>query len=183
MNHNFQIQILLGTILGGSSLIKPPKGVNYCVSMRSNNKEWLEYKMVEMCDFFDNLNLKKYGNTYRCNSSCHPKITELYEKLYENNKRSIKMSILDTLTDTGLATWFLDGGSKTGRNKKNAYINTTKFGEEGTQTILRYFQEIGMDCTVNHDKSRLKVLFSVDGTKVFLKTIAHRFPNFMFHRI
>jgi len=66
-----------------------------------------------------------------------------------------------------LATWFSDGGSKTGRNKKNAYINTTKFGEEGTQTILRYFQEIGMDCTVNHDKNRLKVLFSVDGTGVF----------------
>lgn len=183
MNHNFQLQILIGTVFGGSSLIKPPKGINYCVSMRSNNKKWLEYKMLEMSDFFDNFNLKKYGNTYRCSSSCHPKITELHDKIYQNGKRNVTMNVLDTLTDTGLATWFLDGGSKTGRGKKNAYINTTKFGEEGTQIILKYFQEVGMDCTINHDKNRLKILFSVDGTEVFLKTIAHRFPTFMYHRI
>ena len=183
MIHNFQEQVLVGTVLGGSSLVKPPKGINYYLSMRGQNKDWLHYKMLEMYDFFPEAKFHKYGNTYRCNSCCSNKITDFYLTLYENNKRKISMDMLDRLTDTGLAVWFLDSGSKTGRSKKNAYINTTRFGKEGTDVILKYFNEIGMPCNINHDNSRLKILFTVEGTEVFFKTVAHRFPTFMYHRI
>lgn len=181
--YNFEDQILIGTVLGGSSLVKPPKGINYYLSMRSQNIQWLEYKMLEMHSFFSNIKFHKYGNTYRCNSCCNSRITNFYKDLYQGKKRKIKMETLDRLTDTGLAVWFLDSGSKTGRSKKNAYINTTKFGIEGSEIILKYFNEIGMPCNINHDSNRLKVLFTVKGTEVFLKTIAHRFPTFMYHRI
>ena len=93
------------------------------------------------------------------------------------------MEILDSLHDISIAIWFLESGSKTGRDKKNAYINTTKFGETGTKTILQYFNEVGMECNINRDGKRWKVLFSVNGTIHFLKTIAHRFPNFMYARL
>jgi hypothetical protein len=93
------------------------------------------------------------------------------------------MQILDILQDTGLAVWFLDGGSKTGRSKKNAYINTTKFGKEGTKIILQYFNEVAMTCHMNKDNNRYKVLFTVKGTMCLLKTIAHRFPNFTYDRL
>ena len=39
------ISVLIGTILGGSSLAKPPRGKNYYLSMRSQNKQWLQYKI------------------------------------------------------------------------------------------------------------------------------------------
>jgi hypothetical protein len=181
--YNFEDQVLIGTVLGGSSLVKPPKGKNYYLSMRSQNSEWLEYKMLEMPSFFTNVKFHKYGNTHRCNSCCHQKLTYFYNELYENKKRKIKMETLDLLTDTALAVWFLDSGSKTGRSKKNAYINTTKFGSEGSETILKYFNEIGIPCNINYDGDRLKVLFTVKGTEIFLKTTAHRFPTFMYHRI
>jgi hypothetical protein len=183
MNHNFQTQVMIGSVLGGSSLVKPPKGINYYLTMRSQSKNWLVYKMTEMYSFFPDPKMNLYGKTHRCNSCCHEKITDLYNQLYEGGKRRIRMEILDTLTDTGIAIWFLDTGGKTGRSKKNAYINTTKFGIEGSQTIMQYFNEIGMCCNINHDVNRLKILFSVEGTNVFLKTIAHRFPTFMYHRI
>jgi hypothetical protein len=183
MNHNFQIQVMIGSVLGGCSLVKPPKGTNYYLTMRSQLKDWLVYKMAEMHDFFTDPKLYKYDKTYRCNSCCHPNITSLYEQLYETGKRRITMQTLDTLTDTGLAVWFLDSGGKTGRSKKNAYINTTKFGISGSEIIMQYFNEIGMKCNINHDGKRLKILFSVDGTEAFLKTTAHRFPTFMYHRI
>lgn len=174
---------MIGTILGGSSLVKPPKGVNYYLSMRSQNEMWLKYKVAEMSDYFKDTNLRKYGSTFRCNSACMEELTEMKEMLYEGNRRKIKMDILDRMTDTGLAVWYLDSGSKTGRGKKNAYINTTKFGEDGTKIILQYFNEVGMECNINHDGTRLKVLFTVDGTVNLLKTIAHRFPTFMYHRV
>lgn len=183
MISSFQSQVLLGTVLGGSSLVKPPKGTNYYLSMRGQNENWLFYKMAEMQNYFPEIKAHKYGNTFRCNSSCSPKITDLYQKLYHNNKRKIEMSILDTLTDTGIAVWFLDSGGKTGRGKKNAYINTTKFDTEGTEIIMRYFNELDVSCNVNHDGKRLKVLFTVKGTESLFKIIAHRFPTFMYYRI
>lgn len=183
MFNTFESQILIGTVLGGSSLTKPPKGQNYYLSMRSQNKDWLTYKMLEMKKFFPKIKLYKYNKTYRCNSCCHKIITDLYDFLYDNNQRKIKMEILDILMDIGIAIWFLDSGGKTGRNKKNAYINTTKFNKEGSKIILKYFQEIGMPCNINHDGKRLKILFSVKGTETLLKTIAHRFPNFMINKI
>lgn len=181
--YDFQRQVLIGTILGGSSLVKPPKGVNYYLSMRGQNDKWLEYKMAELSDYFKEPKLRKYGNTYRCNSSCSEELTEYRELLYEGHERKVKMEILDGLTDTGLAVWYLDSGSKTGRNRKNAYINTTKFGEEGTEIVRRYFCEVGMECRVNRDGKRIKVLFTVEGTVDLLKTIAHRFPTFMYDRV
>lgn len=184
MYHNFQTQVLVGTVLGGSSLVKPPKGINYYLSMRSQNNRWLEYKMAEMHDFFkEPAKLHQYGKTYRCNSCCSERITNLRQDLYEKGKRKIRMEVLDTLTDTGIAVWFLDSGGKTGRSKKNAYINTTKFGEEGSKIVMQYFCEIGMPCNINHDGNRLKILFSVEGSLCLLKTIAHRFPTFMHHRV
>lgn len=183
MAYNFQKQILVGTVLGGSSLVKPPKGVNYYLSMRGQNEKWLFYKMAEMSDFFSNTKCHKYGSTFRCNSCCHVKITDTYNELYKNGKRFISMNILDLLTDTALAVWYLDSGSKTGRGKKNAYINTTKYGEKGSNIIKNYFNEIGIKCNINHDGKRLKVLFSVSGTDILFKTIAHRFPTFMFDKI
>ena len=139
--------------------------------------------MAEMESYFAEPKLHQYGKTYRCNSCCIEAITKFREELYEDGKRKIKMSILDRLTDTGIAVWFLDSGGKTGRSKKNAYINTTKFGEDGSKIVMQYFQEIGMPCNINRDGSRFKVLFSVDGTDILLKTIAHRFPTFMYDRI
>ena len=183
MLYDFEHQILVGTILGGSSLVRPPKGKNYYLSMRSKSDLWLRYKMSEMPSFFKSTKLHRYGPTNRCNSSCCKTLTEIHEILYNENERKISMDVLDSLHDIALAIWYLDGGSKTGRGRKNAYINTTKFGMEGTKTVLRYFNEIGMPCNLNRDGNRLKILFSVKGTEQFFKVTAHRFPTFMYHRL
>ena len=93
------------------------------------------------------------------------------------------MEVLDSLRDIALAVWYLDGGSRTGRGRKNAYINTTKFGEKGTQTIMQYFSEIDLPCNLNRDGKRIKVLFGVESTISFFKIIAHQFPVFMQDRL
>jgi hypothetical protein len=178
-----QDQVLIGTILGGSSLVKPPKGINYYLSMRSQNELWLEYKMQQMSDLFSSPKINWYNNTFRCNSSCSEKLTVYYNEMYDGNRRKITMSLLDKLKDIGIAVWFLESGSKTGRNRKNAYINTTKFGEDGTKIVHQYFNEVDLECNVNRDGKRIKVLFTVEGTLNLFRVIAHEFPKFMLHRI
>ena len=183
MIYDFEHQVLIGTILGGSSLAKPPRGKNYYLSMRSQNDTWLKYKMAEMSTYFKNPIVHHYSGTYRCNSSCSDSLTEIKDTLYDGTKRTINMNVLDSLRDIALAIWFLDGGSKTGRDRKNAYLNTTRFGKDGTKIVLDYFNSLGMTCNINRDADRYKILFTVEGTSCFLKIIAHRFPTFMYNRL
>lgn len=164
-------------------MVRPPRGKNYYLSMRGKNEQWLKYKMGWMPDFFSNAVVHKYNNTFRCNSSCSVTLTDLKEYLYDGNQRKVTESVLDSLRDVALLVWFLDGGSKTGRGKKNAYLNTTKIGMAGTKLALNYFEIVQMPCNLNRDGDRLKVLFSVDGTVKFLKTFAYLCPQFMYHRL
>lgn len=139
--------------------------------------------MAELSTYFKKPVVHQYSGTCRCNSSCSGTLTEIKDILYDGNKRQISMNVLDSLRDVALAIWFLDGGSKTGRDRKNAYLNTTRFGEAGTEIVLDYFNSLDMTCNINRDADRFKVLFTVDGTLTLLKIIAHRFPTFMYDRL
>lgn len=183
MEFNFEHQVLIGTILGGASLVKPAAGRNYHLSMRSHNLLWLEYKMALMPNFFPETVIHQYGVTFRCNSTCSETLTRLHDVMYCGEKRTVSMEILDSLRDIALAIWFLDRGGKGGRGRKNAYINTTKFGEIGTITIRDYFHLIDCYCQVNCSGSRRKVLFSLAGTEKFFRTVAHHFPKFMWAKM
>jgi hypothetical protein len=181
---SWQDQILIGTVLGGSSLVKPPKGKNCYLSMRDKNDIWLQYKMEAMSNYFKDPKLHNYGFSYRCNSSCCSKLTDLRNVLYKDGKRSISIEVLDPLQAVGLAIWYLDGGGKTGRGKKNAYLSTTKFGKNGSEVIREYFGFCGLNSKVNiSGKDRWRVLFDVKSTQKFFQITAEHFPKFMWHRI
>ena len=183
--YDWQDQIVVGTVLGGASLVKPPKGNNCYLSMRGKEDKWLMHKMLQLPKYFDpEQKLCTYGTSFRCNSKCSPKLTALRSVLYSGNKRTISLEVLEPLKDIGLAVWFIDGGSKTGRNRKNAYFNTTKYGEAGTHIIHQYFSLCCLDCTINKNgKDRWRILFDVYSTERLFKTIANHFPTFMWNRL
>jgi len=179
-----QKQIVTGTVLGGSSLYKQSKGRNYFLSMRSKDPVWLWYKIAILQSYFTSDKLTQQNVTYRCCSICHEDFTDLYHLLYKDDKRHLTEEILNKITATGLMTWWLEGGGWAGRGKKNAYLNTTMLGEEGTNLVQRYFSEYyGIKCNVNKNKNRRKVLLSVQGTLKFWKTVEDKFPNFYITRI
>ena len=176
-------QVLLGTILGGSSLVKPPKGNHCYLSMRDGNEQWLLHKAHYLPTIFPQPRPRKYGSTYRLASPCLEDLTRLKAKLFDGNQRVISMDILDSFKADGLATWWLEAGSLTGRKRKNAYICTTKLRETGTAIVRRYFHEIDMPCNVNREGPRQKIVFSVKGSEKFIETIRPQIPDFMVHRL
>ena len=185
---SWQDQILIGTVLAGSSIVKPPKGKNCYLSMRDKNSKWLQYKMETMTDYFKTTKLHRYSNSYRCNSACCPRLTELRKVLYHENERAVVFEILDPMQSVGLAIWYVDGGGKTGRGKKNVYLNTTKFGEKGSNTVCEYFQTLFNPrwggCSVNRNgNNRWRVLLDVNASFKFLSIIANDLPTFMFHKL
>lgn len=180
---DWQEQIIIGTVLGGSSLTKPPKGKNYYLSMRSKEELWLRFKMEHLYSYYKEYDLHNYNGTFRANTSCLPKLTMLKNRLYDNNGRNIKNDILDLLMDIGIAIWYLDGGGRTGRGKKNAYLNVTKFGDDGAKIVMDYFDSLDMFCSINKSKTRIRILFTVKGTERLFKLIAPLFPVFMYYRL
>lgn len=139
--------------------------------------------MAELTHVFPKPRLYQSGTSFRCNSACDSCLTELRELLYLESERTIDMDLLDRLRDIGIVMWYLDGGGKTGRNKKNAYLNTTKYKQEGSEIISQFFNEVNCHCSINKNKNRLRVVFSVQGTESFFKIIAPLFPQFMFDRL
>lgn len=180
---DWQEQIIIGTVLGGSSLTKPPKGKNYYLSMRSKEEMWLKYKVAQLSRYYKDIDLQNYGGTFRANTPCLPKLTDLHHRLYDEDGRDMKEDVLDLLMDIGIAIWYLDGGGRTGRGKKNAYLNATKFGDAGAKLVMEYFSSLDMPCSINKSKTRIRVLFTVKGTQELFKLIAHHFPTFQYYRL
>jgi len=65
---DWQEQIIIGTVLGGSSLTKPPKGKNYYLSMRSKEELWLRFKMGHLQSYYKEFDLQSYNGTFRANT-------------------------------------------------------------------------------------------------------------------
>lgn len=175
---DWQRQIVLGTVLGGSSIVKPARGRNCYLFMRSMNRNWLAYKALELQSFASQRPFTEEGNTNRWHSNCFPVFNEFRELLYVGSVKTVNTEVLDKLRDIGLAVWYCDCGKL--KNGK-AMIHTQKFGKEGTKMIVKYFNELGIECDIYVDKkSKSHYLAMTDsGSEQFFKTVAHRMPSFM----
>lgn len=182
LKHN-QKQVLYGTILGGSSIIKPDRGKNCYLAMRDRDHDWLMYKTEELAEFFkmDANVIKKDKNTYRCYSIAYPVFNSLYDKFYDDGKKVLTRDMLESLhlTDIAWMVWFVDAGRK---SKRKAYLRTHKFGEEGTKAIAEYFNSLDCDCAPHLCRGRYEIVFSNKGAYELLDTIVHRMPKFVFDR-
>lgn len=173
-----QKMVLYGTILGGSSIIKPARGKNCYLAMRDCNINWLSYKTNELKQLFkiDDMLIKKDKSTHRCYSIAYPVFNELYDLFYENGKKVIRNQLLDELNDVAWMVWFVDAGRKT---KRKAYLRTHKFGKEGTEAICNYFNSVSTECTIRESQGKHELIFSNAGSHRLLKTIVHRIPKFL----
>lgn len=177
---DWQNQIILGTILGGSTIVKPPKGLNCYLFMRSSDTEWLKYKAVELTDFASQQPLTQDGNTLRWHSNCFPVFNDYRDLFYNGKDKTVSMKTLDGLRDMALAIWYGDCGRI---HKGCAIINTCKFREKGTKTITQYFNEIDIDAEMFIERGNHRVRLSKSGTEKFLMTIGHCLPDSMYAKL
>lgn len=177
---DWQKQIVMGTILGGSSLVKPKKGRNCYLFMRSKNKEWLTYKSQELKRFSSQRPFTEEGNTLRWHSNCFPIFNEFRELFYKDDNKIVTMDILDQLRDIGLATWFGDCGKI---KKTYAFLNTHKFEESGSILIVKYFNEVGIESKIATERGNYRVAFTKAGSEKFIATIGDNLPEFMYKKL
>ncbi len=174
---DWQRQIIIGTILGGSSLVKPKRGRNCYLFMRSSDKAWLNYKATELGALASQRPFTNESNTLRWHSNCYPIFTEYYQIFYGSGKKEVKMENLDYLRDIGLAIWYGDCGKL---KWSKIILNTSRFGEEGNEIICNYLKEAGIgESEVVKERKCLRIVLSETATQKFLGVVAHRLPDFM----
>lgn len=174
-------QIILGTVLGGSSLVKPKKGRNCYLFMRSVDKDWLSYKAFELANLSSQRPFTQEGNTLRWHSNCYPVFTEFYDLFYKDGVKTVSMEILDPLKDIGMAIWYGDCG----KLKRNQLIlNTNKFGQSGNEVIVEYFKQAGIgDAEIVRERKYLRIVLSEQAAEKFLLIVSNRLPDFMHQKL
>ena len=174
-------QIILGTVLGGSSLVKPKKGRNCYLFMRSVDHDWLSYKAFELAALSSQRPFTEEGNTLRWHSNCYPVFTDSYNLFYKNKVKTISMDVLDPLKDIGLAIWYGDCGKL---KKDCVLLNTNKFKESGNEVIVEYFKQAGIGETeIIKERKYSRIMFSKKASDKFLMLVAHRLPDFMHQKL
>lgn len=169
---------IIGTILGGSSLVKPAKGKNCYLSMRGKNLLWMEHK-ASILAVLAGPHAFLSEKTYRWHSLCYPLFNVLYEQFYKNGKRHLKLSSLERLQDHTWAIWFGDCGEY---HDGIVTLNTHVWGKKGTQVIQEYLGYCGCDGKIFCDRGCYRLKLNEEGSATFMKDASKQLPAFMLRR-
>lgn len=172
-----ETQVLTGTILGGSSIVKPTRGRNCYLSMRSKDALWLKWKATELSKFasVDPYTEDKNG-TMRWHSLCYPIFNEFREEFYKDKKRRLKLENIEGLVDIGLMTWWCDTGKM---QDGQAVFNTHIWGEEGSEIVMEYFKLLDWKAEVYKERKSYRVKLDREATVKMLGVIQPHMPHFI----
>ena len=170
-----QRQIIIGTILGGSSIVKPKNGQNCYLSMRGKNTKWLEYKAINL-DSLSSYEPFTVEKTNRWHSFCLPAFNEFKNKFYQDNTRKLKLKELELLWDIALTIWYGDSGKYI---NNQVIFNTNIWGESGSKIFIKYFKLIDYNSTILKERGHCRVQLDEESSVKFLKLIAPQLPEFM----
>jgi hypothetical protein len=130
--------IIIGTILGGSSIVRPKKGKNCYLSMRNKDLDWLKFKANELINLATKEPITS-EKTYRWHSICYPLFNEFESMFYKEKNRNLTVDVLNLLQDDSIAVWYKDCGSVV---KDCIILNTHIWGQDGTEKIMEYFDSL-----------------------------------------
>ena len=175
---NRQRNIIIGTILGGSSVVKPSKGRNCYLSMRSKNIDWLRWKATELRALAtqDPITVEK---TNRWHSICYPIFNELREAFYTDKKRHLEDDALDLLQDSAMGVWFGDCGRY---ENERIVLNTHVWGEDGSKLVVEYFAKLDWKSEVFTERKNFRVRLDEKSSEDFLRITMPQMPHFFFNQ-
>lgn len=157
---NYQRSVLIGTVLGDSTLKIDKKSheANFSFSHSPSQKELGDTKAEIFSEIKSSYYLKippphkKTGKVYPCwcfSSRQHPVLTHYYKMFYVNGVKSINDEILDLFDEISLSYLFMDDGSRT---TSGYVISTQSFREEEIDLLRNKMLEMGLETTRTKQK-------------------------------
>ena len=167
-----QHNIIMGTILGGSSIVLPKNGKNCYLSMRGKEANWLEYKALEL----SNLSSKEPFTievTNRWHSSCYPVFAQYKTDFYRNNERRLKIDVLNLMKDISLAVWFGDTGKY---ENGHVILNTHIWGKNNNKILIKYFTNITYHADTYEENGSYRIRLDKESSQLFMELVVPHLP-------
>jgi hypothetical protein len=167
---SIQKEFILGSLLGDSSVTR--KNLNYRMAINHGWKqeEYIKHKKEILGDLSQSNIIKTFskGHNHKIwikgqfvdkfikdyhgfilSSKVHPYFTELREKLYPNDKKTISKWWLDQITERSLAYWVMDdGGANHSDNSYTMQISTYCYTYD-EHLLLKDFLKSKFDIDIN----------------------------------
>jgi hypothetical protein len=148
-----QKSLIFGSTLGDGSIILSQRRKNayFKVDHCEKQKDYLFWKRSVLGSLVNTIrkNIDKRQNSimYSFNTISHKDLNLLRDLLYKDNIKVIKPEIETYLNDLSLAIWFMDDGTKSGKN--NYRIATDCFSEEENYILTNIlYQKFNIKPTV-----------------------------------
>jgi len=173
---NKEKQVILGTLLGNSSIIKPKKSKNPHFQMRESISKkglWIRCKAHELQRFSRPKSFVQDKDSYRWNSISCPCWNEYYELCYKDGEKNITETWLDQLQDYGIACWFMDKGEL---HKNMASIRVSRLTKESVDAIKNYFEILNIQAEIKKFGGSKIIAFKETNLLKFMKIFSHRLP-------
>ena len=184
-----EIQAIMGTCLGDSSLILPNKrSRNYrlCATHGLVQKEWVKHKSSIINRFgvsIKNIVNGGYGDySTRMWTRCLPCLTKIANTIYNGRRKQISKEWLNSIGDIGLAWWFCDDGSNSG-NRMSFTLHTEGFNKKDNEIIKRWFDKQGLNCLVSINRKYYYILFNVKSSLKIKNIIQPYVPKCMQYKL
>lgn len=143
-------QVLLGTVIGDTTLIKNTLTESTHGSMMHGvkQKEYIEWKYSKLKRFINSVKFssnfhkirKVMEYRYRCDITSNKCLDYFYYLFYDKDKKkNLNVEVINLLEPLGLAVWFMDDGSKT--NSGGYYLHTNCFSKENQEQIIKVLEE------------------------------------------
>jgi hypothetical protein len=165
-------QIVMGTILGGSSIIQSSGGKNFYLSMRGRNEKWLRYKAMELNALSSDTPFTN-DSTHRWHSMCYPLFGKLHADFYDGKARQLREEKLDYLKDIAFAIWYGDAGEF---YKGRIVMNTHIWGETGSKLIVKYFGYLGWNSEIIKQRGCCRVRLDEESSNSLYSLVEPQLP-------
>jgi len=174
-----QCQIVLGTLLGTGSIIRPKAGKNAYLQMRqrkSGDVDWLRCKAEELSNLARPHPFVEDKDSWHWASIANPVWNRYQELCYAGGQKAVTWEWLDPLRDRGHAVWFLDKGTY---DDQRVVLKTAWFGEKGNHVIQKYFRLCGYECEIQVNRGVRRLVFTEKSSEEYLKLILPCFPKYL----
>ncbi|MBI2640155.1 MAG: hypothetical protein HYW90_04710 [Candidatus Sungbacteria bacterium] len=174
-----QKSLIIGTLLGDGYLrkLKGRKDAFLEINHSIRAKEYVDWKYSVLKNIAGGIPKSRYGNghriAYRFYTQQHPELSRMHELFYEGGKKRIPDIQLGPIS---LAVWFMDDGSRC--RDRDVYLNTQQFSHSDQEKLMGMLKVLGLETTINKDKSYYRLRFLKESIKKFNQLISeHIIPS------
>ena len=173
-----QRTLLLGTLLGDSSILYPYSGARsprISFNHGPKQEQWARYKAERLPSLrFDVKSVPNcgYGTiSIRGSSVCHPHLVPIFDLVNRDGKKCITTEWLDALSEEAIAWWYMDDGSL--HPSDFVTLHTEGYSRGEVDIVVDWFRSRGYSCKASNSKGKYWiVLFKAESSRMLVEDLA-----------